>query len=63
MTCGLQEGDFVVLGARPSMGRLRLRLMLDCMRQSGVAVGLFSLEMSKAIIEKDGVLRRRSVRR
>ena len=47
-TSGLQASDFIVLGARPSLGKTSLAL--DIARnaaKAGVPVGIFSLEMSK----------------
>ncbi len=48
LTSGLQASDFIVLGARPSLGKTSLAL--DVARhaaKSGVPVGVFSLEMAK----------------
>lgn len=47
MTSGLQKGDFIVLAARPSMGKTSLALNIGVNSAlSGFNVGVFSLEMS-----------------
>lgn len=47
MTSGMQNGDLLILAARPSMGKtaLALNMALNAWH-SGVSVGIFSLEMS-----------------
>ena len=47
MTSGFQNGDLIILAARPSMGKtsLALNIAINAARQ-GVGVGVFSLEMS-----------------
>lgn len=47
MTSGFQKTDFVVLAARPSMGKTALSLRFaQAASQQGLVVGFFSLEMS-----------------
>jgi len=50
MTAGFQPSDLVILAARPSMGKTAfvLNLATNMALGSGAAVGVFSLEMSKA---------------
>ncbi len=53
MTCGLQEGDLVIIGARPSMGKTAFALNLALhAAKTGAGVGIFSLEMSKEQLVK-----------
>jgi len=48
-TSGLQPGDLVVIAGRPSMGKtaLALNIAQNASIQTGIPVGIFSLEMSK----------------
>ena len=55
MTAGFQNGDLVIIAARPSMGKTSL--VLNCVQHAAiehqVGVGLFSLEMSKeALVQR-----------
>ncbi|MDD5551691.1 MAG: replicative DNA helicase [Candidatus Pacebacteria bacterium] len=48
MLAGFQRGDFILLAARPSLGKTSLALdVARAASKSGVPVGIFSLEMSK----------------
>lgn len=49
MLAGLQKSDLIILGARPSLGKttLALDIVRNVARKENVAVGVFSLEMSK----------------
>jgi replicative DNA helicase len=46
---GLQKSDLIVIGARPSLGKTALALDIarNAALQSGIPVGIFSLEMSR----------------
>ena len=48
-TSGLQSGDLVIIAGRPSMGKtaLALNIAQNASVQTGMPVGIFSLEMSK----------------
>jgi replicative DNA helicase len=49
MTGGFQKGDFIVIAARPSMGKtaLALNIAANIAIKHGRSVGFFSIEMSK----------------
>ncbi len=50
MTAGLQRGDFIIIAGRPSMGKTSFaisNLALYAAVRHGIAVGIFSLEMSR----------------
>lgn len=49
LTAGLQRSDLIIVAARPSMGKtaLALCLALNAAMKQEIAVGIFSLEMSK----------------
>jgi replicative DNA helicase len=48
-TSGLQPGDLIVIAGRPSMGKtaLALNIAQNASIQTGIPIGVFSLEMSK----------------
>jgi replicative DNA helicase len=48
-TSGLQPGDLVIIAGRPSMGKtaLALNIAQNASIQTGMPIGIFSLEMSK----------------
>lgn len=49
LTAGFQKSDLIIIAARPSMGKtaLALNIARNAAMESGVPVGIFSLEMSK----------------
>lgn len=53
LTQGLQDGDLIIVAARPSMGKTSLainNIAVNAAINAGVGVGVFSLEMSKMIL-------------
>lgn len=52
MTSGFQGGDFIIVGARPSVGKTAFALNIaQNAASTGVATAIFSLEMGKTIIK------------
>jgi len=49
ITAGFQKSDFIVIGARPSLGKstLALDIARNAAKEAGLPIGVFSLEMSK----------------
>jgi len=49
LTCGLQNGEMIIVAGRPSMGKTSLMLNIaeHIGVQEGIAVGIFSLEMGR----------------
>ena len=55
MTSGFQKGDFIILAARPSMGKtaLALNFAVNCAHQTKDVVAIFSVEMpSEQLIQR-----------
>lgn len=48
ITSGMQEEEFIIIAARPSLGKTALAIsMINNMLNRGISVGFFSLEMSE----------------
>jgi replicative DNA helicase len=47
MTRGLQPGDLIIVGARPSMGKTAFALQLGIHAAGSMPVGMFSVEMAR----------------
>lgn len=53
ITGGFQKSDFIIIGARPAMGKIALALsMASKIAKKNIPVAVFSLEMSKAQLGK-----------
>ena len=53
ITGGFQKSDFIIIGARPAMGKTALALsMASRITRNNIPVAIFSLEMSKAQLGK-----------
>ena len=49
VTAGFQKSDLIIIGARPSLGKstLALDIARNAAKESGLPIGIFSVEMSK----------------